>query len=338
MAHVKTEYKWYDLGPVVSQNAWFNVICGERGVGKTFGFIKRAIKRGIEYGEEFVYLRRYQREMKSSRANFFNELSSWFPDHEFKVDGTKGFWRELGTKEWTPLVHFVTLANTQAVKSSNFSKVRQIIFDEFILEKGILQYLPDEVNTLLGLYETIDRRQKRCRVYMLGNSASSSNPYFIEWDIRPTDMEEYTLMGDGFLFVHIANSAEYQKQIADTPFGRFVAGSDFGKYAGENQFLDSHNALIGHKPAHATPQWNLETKYGIFSAWVDPKNGTYYMQEDLIGWDLPTLTLLPEKMDETRVLVDTRSRILARVRTAYRRGGSMYYDTGRTRNGLFEGF
>lgn len=351
----KTEllHPYYDLGPVISQNAWISIIVGERGVGKTFGFLKRAIKRGIEFGEEFIYLRRYKPEMKSARANFFNELGGWFPDQEFMIKGSQGFWRSgdkvesvdddgvvtLVDDEWKLLVHFITLANAQSVKSSSFYNVRQIIFDEFILENTSRNiYLPDEASGLLGFYKTVDRDRSRVRVYMLGNSADSSNPYFVEWDIRPSEMDEYTSMRKNFLFVHIANSAAFQKSVSQTPLGQFIKGTEFEKYAGQNQFLMDHNALLGTKPPRATPQWNLETRFGTFSAWFDDVDRRYYMQEKLIGWNLPMLTMLPDKMDEDRILVDNRSRILARVRTAYRRGGSIYYDTPRTRNAMLEVF
>lgn len=336
-----TLHPYYDLGPVVSANCWYNIVVGERGVGKTFGFIKRAIKRSIKYGEEFIYLRRYATEMMPAKANFFTEFSLHFPEHEFRVDGTKGEWRLIADGDkapWNTLCHFFTLASAIVVKSVNLYNVRQIIYDEFILEDGVYRYLPNEPKAFFGFYKTVDRDRSRVRVYMLGNSVKSANPYFIEWNIRPSELGEYTTFGDNFLMVHIARSMGFRESVAKTPFAKFTAGTEFARYANDNEFLDEHNALIGEKPPHATPQWNLETSYGTFSAWVDPANGKYYMQETLIKWPLQTLTMLPERMDENKILLERNSRILARVRSAYRRGGSVYYDTPRTRNALMEVF
>lgn len=342
-----TLHPYYDLGPVVSANCWFNVVVGERGVGKTFGFIKRAIKRAIKFGEEFIYLRRYATEMAPAKANFFTEFSMHFPDYEFRVDGQKGQFRPIVKDDegddkskkvkWKTICHFFTLASAITIKSVNLYNVRQCIFDEFILEKGLYHYLPNEAKAFYGFVKSVDRDRDRVRWYLLGNSASSTNPYFIEWGIRPSEMEEYTQRGDT-LFIHIARSLSFRESIKSTALARLTAGTEFDRYANQNEFLDEHNALVGSKPSRATPQWNLETIYGTFSAWVDPNDGTYYMQERLIAWDTPTLTMLPERMDENKILVSRESRILQRVRTAYRRGGSVYYDTPRTRNAMLEVF
>ena len=50
---------FYDYNKVLSYNAMFNFIIGERGVGKTFGAKKFCINRFLKYGEQFVYIRRY---------------------------------------------------------------------------------------------------------------------------------------------------------------------------------------------------------------------------------------------------------------------------------------
>lgn len=48
------------------------------------------------------------------------------------------------------------LSTAQDLKSSNFNKVKTIIFDEFIIEEGQKKYyLKNEVFTFLNLLETI---------------------------------------------------------------------------------------------------------------------------------------------------------------------------------------
>lgn len=52
----------------------------------------------------------------------------------------------------------MTLSTAQDLKSSNFSKVKYIIFDEFIIEEGQKKYyLNNEVFIFLNLIETIAR-------------------------------------------------------------------------------------------------------------------------------------------------------------------------------------
>ena len=80
---------FYDLQRVLSFNALINFIIGERGVGKSFSCKKHVINRNIKKGEEFVYLRRYKTELKSSVPHFFDDIieKKIFPNAEFKVKG-----------------------------------------------------------------------------------------------------------------------------------------------------------------------------------------------------------------------------------------------------------
>ena len=78
---------YYTLQRVLSFNALINFIIGERGVGKSFSSKKHVINRFIKKGEEFVYLRRYKTELKSSVPKFFDDIidKKVFPEASFKV-------------------------------------------------------------------------------------------------------------------------------------------------------------------------------------------------------------------------------------------------------------
>ena len=84
-------HPYYDTTRVCSYNAPYNFVVGARGFGKTYGFKKRAIKRNISHGEEFIYLRRYKEEMKLARDSFFNDIREEFPEWEFKIDKGKAW-------------------------------------------------------------------------------------------------------------------------------------------------------------------------------------------------------------------------------------------------------
>lgn len=61
----------------------------------------------------------------------------------------------------------MTLSTAQDLKSSNFSNVKYIIFDEFIIEEGQKKtYLKNEVFVFLNLIETI-ARLRDVRVFLL---------------------------------------------------------------------------------------------------------------------------------------------------------------------------
>lgn len=58
------------------------------------------------------------------------------------------------------------LSTAQDLKSSNFNKVKTIIFDEFIIEEGQKKYyLKNEVFTFLNLLETIRKNERYSRIF-----------------------------------------------------------------------------------------------------------------------------------------------------------------------------
>ena len=108
---------YYDYNNLFSHNALFNFIIGERGVGKTYGIMKKAIKDFIktmndkvEYDEsgnkisgpsQFVYLRRYKTELKK-----FNTLldplvfNNEFKGHTIKINGDKVYVDKKNRIRW----------------------------------------------------------------------------------------------------------------------------------------------------------------------------------------------------------------------------------------------
>ena len=76
------------------------------------------------------------------------------------------------------LGYAVSLTAAQSLKSVNFNRVKNIIFDEFISEDG--RYLNNEILKFLSLIETI-ARMRDVRIFMLANSCSISNAYFLEF-------------------------------------------------------------------------------------------------------------------------------------------------------------
>ena len=57
-----------------------------------------------------------------------------------------------------------------------------IKLNEFLIEPGQGHYIKNEVFSFLGLIETI-ARTRDIRVFMLGNSVTELNPYFLFFDI-----------------------------------------------------------------------------------------------------------------------------------------------------------
>ena len=141
------EVMYCDFNKILSYNAFINFLHGERGVGKTYGASKFVIKQFLKNNDEFAYIRRFKTELKEAVPNFFTAL----------IDN-KEFDNKLTSKnnkfycDDVICGHAFTLTTAQNLKSSNFNKVKNIVFDEYLIERGQRHYLQNEVENFLRSY------------------------------------------------------------------------------------------------------------------------------------------------------------------------------------------
>lgn len=147
--------------------------------GKTYSFSKFSVKDFINKDNQFAYIRRYKSDLKESVPQFFDALknNNEFPENHLYTKGKKFFCDDQICG------HAMTLSTAQDLKSSNFNKVKNLIFDEFMIEEGQKKYyLKNEVKIFLNLIETI-ARLRDVRVFLLGNAVTITNPYFLYFDL-----------------------------------------------------------------------------------------------------------------------------------------------------------
>lgn len=220
---------YYDVNRTLSKQRLFNFVLGARGYGKTYGFKKHVIRNFIRFGEQFVYIRRYETELPAAEIkNFFDDVAVEFPDHDFKAG--KGLFRIDGEVcGW-----YIPLSKATMLKSIPFPNVTVIGFDEFIIETGVHNYLPNEVRHFLECYSTISR-DRDVPVLFLSNAISMNNPYFLYFDVK-FEKEQSTFLTE-FISVEILRNEAFERHMASTKFGRLIANTDYGRYAISNRFL-----------------------------------------------------------------------------------------------------
>ena len=336
----KRKFSYYNFDRLYSFAAFIMVVVGARGLGKTFGAKRKCITRALKTGEQFIYLRRHKTDMKKARATFFDDIASFYPDWDFRVMGDEAQAAPIATRDdkkraWQVIGHFAVLSVAQSIKSVSFERVTTIIFDEFIIERGHVQYLQGEVTTLLNFYNTVDRGQDKTRLLMLANSVTIMNPYFHEWNVSPSH-GEWQLKNDGALIVNFAKSDAYEAEVLATRFGKFIAGTEYAQYAAGNTFLDNNDNLLRKKPASASYLFTLETKGGTYSIWHTYGNGEYFAQakrpkvEDLCVMD-------SARQREGATLLQFSDWQLKVLRASFKRA-NLYFDTPKARNAMVEVF
>lgn len=260
-------------------DAIYYFVLGERGVGKSYGAIVKAIKNYLKDGSQFVYLRRYKTELDTAVPKFFDALieNDEFPDLELKVKKSDKMSKFIINGEVAG--YAVALSTANILKSTSFAKVSLIIFDEFIIDKGAYHYLKNECEQTLDITETIGRLRD-IKVLFLGNSISKSNPYFNYFDLTLPYDSEFKTFKDGLIVVNYIKNEEYRKVKKASKFGRLIAGTDYAKYAIDNEFLRDNNAFIEKRKEDAI-NWNVVTIYGHkYGVWIGKKTHRIYVESN----------------------------------------------------------
>lgn len=235
---------WYDINKTLSYNCLFNFVVGPRGVGKTYSFKRKVINGFLKRGEQFIYLRRFESELKKSNIEkFFNDICVEFPDVEFGVKNGTFYIDGIEAGYYMPL------SKAAQYKSVPFPKVDIIGFDEFIIDQGMIRYLPNEVQSFNEMYSTI-ARLRDVKVFFLSNAITFTNPYFLYFDLNLREGQKVLRKGD--ILLEVIDNPEYTEKAQDTRFGRLISGTEYGKYALENKFLRDTDTFIDKIPGAST--------------------------------------------------------------------------------------
>lgn len=332
---VKT-LEYYNFDSLYSRNGVYNFCVGGRGLGKTYGAKLKGLSAAIKKGDEFIYVRRYKSELKA-KDTFFADILDEFPEHIFRINGNQAEFAHKNTPEnWKIAGYFIALSTAQQWKSVSFPKVKLIIFDEFIIEKGAIHYLPNEAEIFLNFLNTVDRYKDKTRVLFLANSVSVINPYFIEYGIEPKAGQEWIKSHEGFIICHFPDSAEFKKGVYKTRLGRFIEGTSYGDYAVGNGFKDNGSNLLAFKTSQSEYLYSLETALGTFSVWRDYDERRVYIQEKRPGNE-NLFTLLSSEMSESKQLLRNNDKLLQIMRNNFSKG-MVRFDKPKSRNAFIQIF
>lgn len=283
---------FWDIGRTLTHNALINIIVGNRGGGKSYGAKERAAENFIKRKEQFGYIRRYKDDLKKPLEQFWKDIAQEFPDHECKVEGEKVYIRLKADpkQKWTEndiAGYGFSLSTANNKKSMSFPDISMLIYDEFLLEEGNQRYLPNEVEKLLNLYETIARPgsgHRRVSLWLLGNAISITNPYFLYWDLKmPKNMDKngkwiWKHPTRPILVEDVRNEGFIDAK-RNTEFGRLVDGTNYADYSIENKFLLDDDTFIEKKSQWARHLFNFVYRSEKFGVWYDYTEGKYWVSQ-----------------------------------------------------------
>lgn len=322
---------YYDYSKVLSYNAMMIFIIGERGVGRTYGSIKHVVKRYLKTGEQFVYLRRYKTELKTSVPKFFDSINAnnEFKDHKLTSSNNKFYCdnKIIG--------YAIPLSTSNILKSTSFDRVSTIIFDEFIIDKGTYHYLQNEVTQLLDVIETIGRLRD-IKILFLGNAISITNPYFTYFDLTLPYNSDIKTFKDGLIVVNYIKNEEYRKLKKSTKFGKLIEGTSYSKYAIDNEFLRDSKAFIKKKTNKSKFYFIIVIDNNSYGVWRDLNEDVIYISSDIDTLCPIRFTFSKDDHNFNTILVSRRNNLWVKSIIEHYRLGRLCFENQRIKNSFMD--
>lgn len=316
---------FWDLGRTLTYNCLFNFILGNRGGGKTYGAKERTIEQFIKKREQFGYIRRFKEDLKEPMETYFDDIIEKYPEYEFKTEAKKFYIRlkpATPDEKWTKddiAGYGFELSTASRKKSIAYPRITTLVFDEFLLDKEHLMYLPNEVTKLLNLYETIARPgtgHPRVVLFMLANALTVTNPYFMFFNLKmPTKQDK----NGKYIWRHptkpiLVEDVRNEKFIdakKNTEFGSIVEGTKYADYSIDNKFLLDDETFIERRSGKA--------RYFFTFIYMGKKYGVWINQdEDGLMW-------VSESIDPSFLLVYTLTLKDHQPNTMFLKTGSKSY-------------
>lgn len=328
------ETLWWDPNRTASYNCLFNFIVGMRGAGKTYGALKRNVAKFLKSPKhkrwQFMYVRRLKTELKdlttAQHGRLFDAVCREFPDHELTARGNVLFC------DGEVMGYGMPLSTSSILKSQAFPLVREMIFDEFIIDNTrTYHYLPDEVRKFMDAYETIarpgnDPDRPDVRVWFLSNAVTVSNPYFAEFNLRPPangDIQRFGATKD--MLVQTVANPQLAKAKKGTRFGQMMVDSRYESYAYDNEWLLDDETFVERKTARAKYWLSLRCRNAWYGIWYDALQGLYYVSSNVNQeYPIQISATLDDQMPNTMLLKGRSNAFFDRLRRAYENGWVRY--------------
>lgn len=244
--------KYYNPKNILSKNALYNVIFGERSNGKTFAILYISlfgyheddinINGYLDDGSQFGYIRRWEEDLKGKNGeSLYNNFIYNESKGNILEKKTKGKWNSIFyySRKWylqkidengevvkrdeIPFAYGFALTSDEHYKSSSYPNIKTILFDEFLTRKF---YLPDEFIKFTSILSTIIRLRDNVKIFMCGNTINKYCPYFQEMGLSNVksmqkgkiDLYQY---GDSGLSVAVEYSDFPSKEKASNKYFAF---------------------------------------------------------------------------------------------------------------------
>lgn len=299
--------------------------------GKTTYFGRLCVNAFLKKGEKFGLIYRYNYELDNVVEKFYKDIGSlFFHGHEMTAKRrASGIFHELFLDDKS-CGYALSLNSADQIKkySHLFNDIERMIFDEFQSETN--HYCSDEVKKLLSIHTSIARGQgeqvRYVPVYMLSNTVSIINPYYIEMGIseRLRDDTKF-LRGDGFVLEqgYIDSASKAQKE---SGFNRAFSRNSYVAYSSECVYLNDNKAFIEKPLTKGRYLATLKYHGKDFGIREYPEEGIIYCDDRPDSSFTTKITVTTDDHEINYVMLKRNDLFLSNLRWYFERGCFRFKD------------
>lgn len=283
--------KFYNPNKLLSYGKVLNFTIGSRSIGKSTGWAIHLLKEYMEKGRQFIYVRRTQDETQLTAPSYFDNAVDILRQKDYKIESFayKGGEYYLNGELCG---YAIPLSLQQKYKSSNYSSVWWILYDEFMIAPGSSAHYiggstgaTAEVDAMTSLYQTVDRGIGRAfrnetRIIFVGNAGTFFNPFFINYNIdrylRPDT--KYLAPKNDIYVVELTRETEATKEIKES-YGYKMSTEKTKAYAYDNEYADlGDDAFLERAPKGTHLQLiNIVSDGKTYGVYSYPDHGFLYI-------------------------------------------------------------
>ena len=253
--NIYTPDGWLDVPALAERGCWLNVITGPRQVGKTYGVLKYI----IEQKAPFILMRRTVEEVQFLGINTeVNPFKVFEPEHQITMDRAG---KILNISEDGEIIGIcLGLPTVATIRGFSASRFTDIIFDEFIPEKHVIQR-KTEGDALLNAYTTINGNRELeglppVRLWLLANSNNINSPILtalglVDPILRMREKKQEVWEKDGVLIVQPGSKEIIQRRSETAMMKHLKRAKSAERFTGmalENEFSYNDQTLVGKMP------------------------------------------------------------------------------------------
>ena len=179
--------------------------------------------------------------------------------------------------------------------------VTTIVFDEFIRERDNSGYIPNEVDALLNLMDTVFRTRENGRCICLSNAVSVINPYFVYFGLVPDINKRFNAYKH--ILIEIPDSKDFSDERRKTKFGQLIDGTEYGEMSLDNEFVNDSDVFIEKRSKNSKFVFSIVYKGMRMGVCVDAQQMLLYLTTDYDPSTKNVYALTADDLEEDMILV-----------------------------------